>query len=226
MSSLLSNRFDALLGDEETDTDKLGNTKPATPSDEPPRSKRDGARKVHGRVAGKCDNEKKINQGWGRAERAQEDAANDVLSPDDPAAEGGVQSGTQTPSSEANFMTLDEYLQSQAALNERFRKLEVRPPNEGSDNSQWKDTVPFEREDKDDFYFSGKEKDAKQKTKNKKEKVYLELDHPPHRPSGRGGRGRGGRGRGGRGGNRGRGGRQNNTNINLSDDRAFPTLQA
>lgn len=65
------------------------------------------------------------------------------------------------------------------------------------------------------------------KSKNKKEKVYLEIDQPAHRSSNdrRGGRGGG---RGGRGGRNQREGRQNReqNSVNLSDSKAFPTLGA
>lgn len=54
MSTFSSNRFDALLGGEEGETDKLGNTKPAKKSEEPPRTRREAMnRKTHTRVAGK-----------------------------------------------------------------------------------------------------------------------------------------------------------------------------
>lgn len=54
MSTFSSNRFDALLGGEEGETDKLGNTKPLKKSEEPPRTRREAMnRKPHTRVAGK-----------------------------------------------------------------------------------------------------------------------------------------------------------------------------
>ncbi|CDH56537.1 hypothetical protein RO3G_15607 [Lichtheimia corymbifera JMRC:FSU:9682] len=284
MSTFSSNRFDALLGGEEGETDKLGNTKPLKKSEEPPRTRREAMnRKPHTRVAvsppsrrgrdreagsgggdafdtgsqqsggpafsnrtdetrprrgrkfdrhsgtGFVDSEKKINQGWGHAETAQEDAETDMPTADDPAGEGtGGGSGTATPA-EPNYKTLDEYKSEEPGLEERFRRLNARPANEGTDESQWKNAVPLSRSEEDDVYFTST-KESQKKSKAKKEKVFLPIEHPPHRPAGRGGErrggrgGRGGRGRGGRGG-RGRGGREF-ANVNLSDANAFPTLGA
>ncbi|KAI8147874.1 hypothetical protein BJV82DRAFT_593720 [Fennellomyces sp. T-0311] len=275
MSTFSQNRFQALLGGEPTETDKLGNTKPVEKKDEPSRSKRVDTRKLHNRVAvsppsrrgrdrgatggdtfessaatndegaapagrrpprgrqfdrhsgtGIVDNEKKVNQGWGRPETAQWDAAHDTLSPDDPAAEGQAGSGTATPA-EPDYKTLEEYQANQQAQRDsRFKLPEARQANEGADDSQWKNAVPLNRNKDDDVYFSGKEVSAKTKNKSKKEKVYIDIEHPPHRPAGRGGdrgRGRGrGRGAGGRGGR----GRSLNMDVNLSDASAFPTLGA
>jgi len=117
---------------------------------------------------------------------------------------------------------LEEYLEEKKAA-QNFRLEQGRKPNEGVDDKQWKDAVVLEKGD--DAYFAGKETEAKLKSKNKKEKVYLEIDQPAHRSGGRGGRGnRGnnrGSGRGGRGGNRAGQG-----SVNLSDSKAFPTLGA
>ncbi|KAI9317300.1 hypothetical protein BX666DRAFT_2027376 [Dichotomocladium elegans] len=165
------------------------------------------------------DNIKKTNQGWGHPGRAEQDAVHDVLSRDDPAVadEAGDGSGSNTPA-EMNYKTLDEYQAAQDSLRGRIRTLEARAPNEGSDESQWKNSVPLERNKDDDYYFGGKEFASKQKNKNKKEKVYLEIDQPPRRQqqSGRHAEHKG----------RGRRGNRSDADVNISDSSAFPTLGA
>lgn len=52
MTTLSSNRFEALMGGVREETDPLGNTKTVKQA-MPPRSKRDVARKLHTRVASK-----------------------------------------------------------------------------------------------------------------------------------------------------------------------------
>lgn len=52
MTTLSSNRFEALMGGAREETDPLGNTKTIQQASSP-RSKRDVARKLHTRVAGK-----------------------------------------------------------------------------------------------------------------------------------------------------------------------------
>lgn len=72
---------------------------------------------------------------------------------DDPAGEGtGGGSGTATPA-EPNYKTLDEYKSEEPGLEERFRRLNARPANEGTDESQWKNAVPLSRSKEDDAYF-------------------------------------------------------------------------
>lgn len=72
---------------------------------------------------------------------------------DDPAGEGtGGGSGTATPS-EPNYKTLDEYKSEETGLEDRFRRLNARPANEGTDESQWKNAVPLNRSTEDDAYF-------------------------------------------------------------------------
>ncbi|KAI7903017.1 uncharacterized protein BX663DRAFT_531112 [Cokeromyces recurvatus] len=270
--SYSQNRFNALLNEEETEIDKLGNTKPVQKKDNdklptrremrrssqrgqvavsppsrrdrgsrreategdastsnynhenPARSDKSGGRFEYagrGRQfdrhsgTGIYDNEKKINRGWGEAGTAEFQGAHDVLDPNDPdAAETGTPRA-ETP--QDNTKTLDEYLQEKKNT-QNFRLEQGRKPNEGVDDSEWKDAVVLEKEE--GAYFVGKETETKLKSKNKKEKVYLEINQPSHRPS--------------RGGQRqGRGGRNNQRNnrstegtLNLSDSTAFPTLGA
>lgn len=89
----------------------------------------------------------------------------------------------------------------------------------------------FQSNDDSSSLLSLKETGAKQRTKSKREKVYLEIDQPLRRTGG-GGAGRGGGrrgGRGGRGGSNTRGGRGRGgsaINVDVSDANAFPTLGA
>lgn len=78
----------------------------------------------------------------------------DMPTADDPAGEGtGGGSGTATPA-EPNYKTLDEYKSEEPGLEERFRRLNARPANEGTDESQWKNAVPLSRSEEDDVYFT------------------------------------------------------------------------
>ncbi|KAG0173365.1 hypothetical protein DFQ28_000292 [Apophysomyces sp. BC1034] len=172
---------------------------------------------------GILDNEKKINQGWGRLGTAEREAADDVLEPRDPAAEGEPQPSI-SHEREENVKTLDEYRASQKSASDKLRLPQARKANEGVDDSQWKGAVPLSRTEEDSLY-SGKETSMKAKIKSKKEKVFLEIEHQPTQRGGRGGRG----GRGSHDGRRGRGrgrdkGRAND--INLLDANMFPTLGA
>ncbi|KAF7730969.1 hypothetical protein EC973_001015 [Apophysomyces ossiformis] len=163
------------------------------------------------------DSEKKMNQGWGHPDIAEQEAINDVLEPRDPAAEGEPQPSMSTEREE-NVKTLDEYRASQKQAPENLRRPQPRQANEGVDDSQWKDAVPFKR-DEDNTLYGGKETGMKSKNKTKKEKVFLEINQPPHRSNR--GRGEVRRGRGGRGRGQGR-----MNDINLSDAAMFPTLGA
>lgn len=281
--SFSQNRFGVLLGEEETEIDKLGNIKPVEKkgdapsptrreqrraatgtrqpavsppsrrdrgnrkdvseatqvsntesSSRPARPERAGRNEHTGRGrqfdrhsgTGIYDNEKKINKGWGEAGTAEFQGAHDVLNPNDPDAAETRNSRAEEP--EENTKTLEEYLAEKKDA-QSFRLNEARKANEGADDGQWKNAVVLEKED--DVFFIGKESEAKLRTKNKKEKVFLEIDQPAHRSNDdrRGGRGgRGGRGRGGN--NNGRGGNKSNSrgqsSVNLSDAKAFPTLGA
>ncbi|KAI8997073.1 hypothetical protein BDB01DRAFT_714016 [Pilobolus umbonatus] len=271
--SLASNRFVALLGDEDVEVDKLGNAKPIEkktdsqptrretrrtgirqPAVSPPsrrdrgnrkevaetpfnapvpdetserksrprRSEGDGPRKFDRHSGtGIHDNEKKIKQGWGEAGTAEYQGAHDALDPNDPdAAETRGKFGE--PEVEDNTKTLDEYLQERKNLHHASLP-EARKPNEGIDDKQWTNTVVLKKED--DLYFVGnKETEAKLRNKAKKEKVYLEIDQPAHRADTGRGRGRGGRG--GRGGRHNGRSREDQSSVNLSDSKAFPTLGA
>ncbi|CAG8692466.1 1523_t:CDS:2 [Dentiscutata erythropus] len=98
--------------------------------------------------------------------------------------------------------TYDEFLAEKAQKALDLSLPEARKPNEGVDDSQWKDAVPLEKDD-EDVLFAGKEQAYRLKSKKSKAKNYLEIETTFDRPGanfprGRG-RGRGGGSRGGRG---------------------------
>lgn len=145
----------------------------------------------------------------------------------------GEEQGERRPREEEeedNTMTLSEYLAKKKASDVVPAKPEARAANEGADNSLWKDTVQLQRDSDEENYFIGKTK-AAPKARARKDKVHLEIE-ARFAPIERGGRGRGGdRGRGDRGRGRGRGGagrdfgsRRTESNLNISDEAAFPSL--
>ena len=115
--------------------------------------------------------------------------------------------------------TLDAYLAEQAQKRMGLGgTLEARQPNEGSKaDKKWANAKAISKEDEEDSYMAGKGPKATTRTRERKEKQTVDIDHRfQEQPRGdRGGRGgsRGGRGefrgdRGGRGESRGdRGGR-------------------
>jgi plasminogen activator inhibitor 1 RNA-binding protein len=178
---------------------------------------KEGRNKVHDRHSrtGIFDNEKKTTMGWGEAGTAELQGANDVLDPKDPDAPESNRFNADE-AAEENFKTLDQYLKEKKDVH--VPTLQPRKPNEGSDDSQWKDAVALQKEE--DNYFIGKEEaGSKSKNKSKKGKVYLEIDQPAHRSGGRNQGGRNYRGR-----QHAKRGEQ--ASLNLSDVSAFPTLGA
>jgi plasminogen activator inhibitor 1 RNA-binding protein len=72
------------------------------------------------------------------------------LDPNDPdAAETGK---PRVEESEESTKTLEEYLDEKKA-SQNFRLQQQRKANEGSDDSQWKNTVVLEKEE--DVFFAG-----------------------------------------------------------------------
>jgi len=209
------------------------------------------------------DSDKKVNQGWGANEgkaeltaevQGQTDAVKDSAADTwaeslAPAPEntgdgwGGGETAGATPNGtgesrrpkeeEDNSLTLDEYL-AQKAQSEVIPKIDaVRKPNEGVDESQWKNAVPLAKAKEEGNYFVGKVKAAPKARVKKEEKVHIEIDARFERPSRggpRGGRGRGGPDRDerprGTGRGRGRGDRHGaqQPDVNVADQAAFPSL--
>ncbi|CAG8649776.1 18778_t:CDS:2, partial [Racocetra fulgida] len=116
--------------------------------------------------------------------------------------------------------TFDEYLAEKAQKVLDLSLPEARKPNEGVDDSQWKDAVPLEKDD-EDVLFAGKEQAFRLKSKKSKAKNYLEIeptyDRPANFPRGRG-RGRGGGPRGGRERRDNRDGRERDRRDNYRDN--------
>lgn len=63
---------------------------------------------------------------------------------------------TPAPEPEENQKTLDEYRAEKAQKLLDITLPEARKPNEGVDDSQWKDAVPLEKDEDEDFIFAGK----------------------------------------------------------------------
>lgn len=78
-------------------------------------------------------------------------SANDVLDPKDPDAPESNRFNADE-AAEENFKTLDQYLKEKKDVH--VPTLQPRKPNEGSDDSQWKDAVALQKEE--DNYFIGK----------------------------------------------------------------------
>ncbi|MBW0496980.1 hypothetical protein O181_036695 [Austropuccinia psidii MF-1] len=189
-------------------------------------------------------------EGWGEANAAVDSAA---------PVTNGHPTDTQDEErkeqeEEDKTKTFEEYLAEKANSTNTLigLKQDLRKPNEGVDDGQWKNAVKLVKaEEEEEVFFQGnnnaKEKKAVgQGTKKNKEKTYIEVEPMGYRPprfasergSGRGrggGRGRGDRengdrrefndNRGGRGG-RGRGGARGHgpKELNTEDANAFPSL--
>jgi len=152
---------------------------------------------------GKYDSEKKETVGWGEQTTAWEEgeknvaaeAASDAIEAEVKAEDETTDHSTYKPEPEEIVKTLDEYFAERAAKSLSVSLPEARQPNEGSDDSTWKDAVPLEEEEDEDVFIVGKEQAHRLKNKNKKEKVFLEIEQRfTPRPGGGGGRGRSGRG--------------------------------
>lgn len=135
----------------------------------------------------------------------------------------------QEEEEEDNTVTLDQYLAQKKQASADLPKLEgIRKANEGSDESLWKAATHNGKGDEDENYFVGKTKSTPKSRSKKAEKEFIEIEARFERPSrgGRGGRGRGGddrRGRG-RGGNRNANRNAGNTEVDVADEAAFPSL--
>ncbi|GAA5949565.1 hypothetical protein JCM3765_002705 [Sporobolomyces pararoseus] len=187
---------------------------------------------------GRVDSEKAEAAGWG-ADEGKKELEAEVLAEGD-AKEEQAATGTATPVREApveeedNTQTYEQYLAAQAEKKLNIAALpEARKANEGVDDAQWGNATAISKKgEAEEEWLMGAPKVASNKTKAKKEKIFLEIDAPIRKPTensrgGRGGRG-GARGRGegrGRGGARGgaaRGPRQAAPAV--PDASAFPAL--
>lgn len=80
--------------------------------------------------------------------------AHDTLDPRDPDAAERRTPRVEEP--DENTKTLDEYLSEKKDSSNKFRLDRGRQANEGSDDSQWKNTVVYKKEE--DSYFVGSKK--------------------------------------------------------------------
>jgi len=227
-------------------------------------------------ATGTHDTDRKVASGWGAEEGKQElqaetegyGDAKAALTPADgddgwgakaddgaPVTNGHAKNGEggdfRDEEEEDKTKTFEEYLaeKANAALALPSLKKGVRKPNEGADDSQWKDAVKLVKgEEEEEVFFQAKEKKTTQTTKKIKEKTFIEVEplgyRPPRAGGDRGGRGRG-RGRGDRDGGpdrrdyddnrgaprggRGRGGPRDGMTrgpkeLNTEDANAFPSL--
>lgn len=221
------------------------------------------------------DSDRKVASGWGAEEgkeelKAEADGWGDAKAALTPGAEGedgkaanvtapvanGATSGPgdTTPlkeDDEDKVKTFEEYLAEKANVisNLPTVKKDIRKPNEGMDDSQWKGAIQLIKgQDEEEVFLQISKQDKKaghtapKKTKDK-EKTFIEVEpmgyRPPRTGGERGGRGRGGRGRGDRDGGEGRqysdrggprGGRARGgfgdraRELNTEDASAFPSL--
>ncbi|CAG8660511.1 1340_t:CDS:2, partial [Ambispora gerdemannii] len=72
------------------------------------------------------------------------------------AAAAGDLSETAPPVAEEVVKTLDEYLAEKKQKATSIALPEIRKPNEGVDDPKWKDAVPLQKEEEEDFLFVGK----------------------------------------------------------------------
>ncbi|KAL4754020.1 hypothetical protein BDW72DRAFT_167209 [Aspergillus terricola var. indicus] len=182
---------------------------------------------------GQADTRKQVNQGWGNQDGEKtwddEKAADNIAKAD----ENEPQTPAEEPEEPADkSKSFAEYLAEKAAREDLSAKP-VRAPNEGSKNDKWANAKEFKRNEEEEAYIQGKEKESKG-TKQRKEKNYLDVDMRFVEPPRTGGGAPRGRGRGGRGAGRGdrgsgRGGRGNGPRSERPapvtvDEKNFPSL--
>lgn len=195
------------------------------------------------------EHEKQAAHGWGAndgdAELADEQAGESIAKQDEKAANAEDAEAPEDAEPEEKTMSYSAYLAEQAEKKLSLAASNVRKANEGS-SKKFPEGTAISRDEEEEF-ISGTGGKAK-RTRERKEKAYVELDgdrmlqQAPRENfrggrgrgrgegrgeyRGRGGRGRGeGRGDGGRGEHRGRGGRGGaQSGPNLADSSAFPSL--
>ncbi|KAJ1951855.1 hypothetical protein EC988_003871, partial [Linderina pennispora] len=164
---------------------------------------------------GLVDSEKKEKQGWLGDDKA---TVEDGEKAAEQAKKDGQETATPAPEEvEEDVKTLEDYLKERATVSVDTDR-EIRKANEaGVDKKQLKEAVQFSREE--DVFFAPVATQKSRKSKNQKEKVFVDIEQrfvdEQRRGAFRGGRG------GQRGGDR-RGPRQGRVDVN--DQRAFPSL--
>ncbi|RUS27636.1 hypothetical protein BC938DRAFT_482965 [Jimgerdemannia flammicorona] len=147
---------------------------------------------------------------WGEPIVAQE--TKEWVAPEETFAESNTEKITVEATAEVVIeeeevlKTYDDYLAEKAKKLLNVSLPDARKPNEGSDDTKWKDTVVLEKSEEEEVFFVGgkaSEQGQRTKTTSKKEKVFLDIEQRFTERSSRGDGFRGGRGRG-RGGDRDR----------------------
>ncbi|KAJ1977120.1 hypothetical protein H4R35_002426 [Dimargaris xerosporica] len=176
------------------------------------------------------DSAKKIDQGWGKpvesslkADEEKTDATKkegEEGSDATPKAEGeeAVAAEATPEEPEDKTMTLEEYRKAQAT-SDSLAAQPQRKPN--SADQEWENAVLLDRDQEEYSMGKGTGKSGRAKSQKVKTQIAIEQRfHAPRRGGFRDDKPQGGAGRGGRG----RGG--NRSNINVQDERAFPSLGA
>lgn len=185
---------------------------------------------------GRTDSNKQ-KAAWGGEDGQKELATEEAAKKDAEAAETAPGTPAEPKEPEETTKTLDEYLAERASKKLDIGAPEVRKANEGTEGVSG---VQLLRDSQEEHYFVAPKAQPKEpKAKSQKSsKVTIEIDgqfakpESERRPRNTNGRGPSrGRGRGGAAG-RGRSGRQGGpqrkenagANVNLNDEKAFPTL--
>lgn len=181
---------------------------------------------------GKVDTDKKVHKGWGDdKKKADDEAAGEEIAKEEIAEDAAEES---SPAEEVdNSLTLEQYLESLKVNSVDSSDRQVRKANEGADD-KWKTANELSRKEQESFVAASKSKTVR--SKERKEKVFIDFEpvlgpSTSERPARRGGDRRfnnGGRresNRGGRGGAQ-RGARKPTAAVNISNPDEFPVLGA
>ncbi|KAJ1914876.1 hypothetical protein IWQ60_008650 [Tieghemiomyces parasiticus] len=194
------------------------------------------------------DSAKKVNQGWGKATEGSAPAvtaAEGAAAPGEegaaaPATEEGAEASAEKPAAaprreepeeeEEVIRTLDDYRKEAAKRSKAAAELRAksagRLANEGTDDSQWKDAVPLNRQTEEFFTATSTGGSKKSRSKESRIKTQLDIEQrfaPIRRGGFRGDDGSARPARGGASSSAPRGGRSG-APVNTQDQRAFPTL--
>ncbi|KAJ1983343.1 hypothetical protein H4R34_001329 [Dimargaris verticillata] len=177
------------------------------------------------------DSAKKIDQGWGKPVESSLKAGEEKADAPKKEGEEGTDAAPKAEGEEAvaaeatpeepedKTMTLEEYRKAKAA-SDNLAAQPLRKPNTEGQN-EWENAVLLDRDQEE--YSTGKGTGKSGRSKSQKVKTQIAIEQrfqAPRRGGFRDDKSQGGAGRGGRG----RGG--NRSNINVQDERAFPSLGA
>ena len=98
------------------------------------------------------DSDRRVQQGWGHSATSEDDARKEGL------LEGNEAEVGERPEEETTSpvtpVESDDYLAEQIATKAKIALPAPRKANEGADNSKWKNTVAFTRDDSEDVYYA------------------------------------------------------------------------